>query len=1101
MSPERLTEQLARLGGWLRRRRAGDEALYGLAALMAGLWLFGLTDLLLRLGRAGRVATWTLLLGGAGAALWWIRRTLAHRLTPQGVAVTVERTFPELDNRLINLLQFAGDPSRDAFKRAYVREGVPGWERLDLRRMANRRARRNGLIAVLAGAALLLLPAAFGGRAWATAVWRIVNPFSDVRPVSLTHILSVEPGSAAVRRGEPLTLRCTVRGFAGHAVRLDIRPADGEAATYALGTIAGSGEETFAHAVPRVTGDLKYRFRAGDAPSPAWYSVTARPPPALESALVTVRPPERLGVEPRVFDGLAGGITIPRGSVVTVDATGNVALRALSVRAAGGAAAALRPADTPARTWRGTLTVTDGAALRLEGESVHGEPLRAEIPYRLWTEPPPEDATAAGVRAPAAVPEPEERENRERAALQSLERVIALQRENIERTRRALSRLPEPEAEVWREAAAAQRGIRDLAGSLLNAPPGVLGNMAPTVRRLCADEMPQAAALLAGVPEAAEAARAASGSRALQLQEKILRLLTFTDVAAAQAGVERRVDALSALLDALVAGEQTVVRDAARAAETQTAPGAPLAARQDDLAADLTDFQKACRRDAETIRANDETFAVLLLETADAIEDRKIRNHMLLAAEKLDTGVPDAALPHARRALEDLETLRARFDTVQASAEAAKDEAMREALAEARAKLEKIRELHSKALEAMDSVREQRDAGSEAAEDLMEEEYRELLRNTREAMLEVPKDLHIFMELNVANELVEDVFSIFQEIEQQEGSDTVDAGAVNEQAYSKEGMENYLEAMEEAEGRLDDMEMWLGDKPDRDKITGEAFDREELPEDGIALGALGTEVEDLISDLLEESEELGEDAGDSAMNFNVPDWEAGWEVAEGETVTYSAKGKSGNERPDHKEQAGRSNVGRQGMASGETAAGSGTIQEGDENVEARRTQDPTQDGQVDAEGEADTRATGGGKLGTGKADDVGMGGGTRRMDATEAGSREGMEALMAKRADTVYARASLQNVRADSLKAAAHHLRQANDALAQGRIEQVREHRKQALAALRRAETELTAGTAGALGGQTAPVLDDVMAGGPEEAPPEYRERVAEYYKALHEAL
>ena len=42
------------------------------------------------------------------------------------------------------------------------------------------------------------------------------------------------------------------------------------------------------------------------------------------------------------------------------------------------------------------------------------------------------------------------------------------------------------------------------------------------------------------------------------------------------------------------------------------------------------------------------------------------------------------------------------------------------------------------------------------------------------------------------------------------------------------------------------------------------------------------------------------------------------EVAEGEFSNCSAQGKSGNTAPDHKEQNGRSNIGRQGMSDGET---------------------------------------------------------------------------------------------------------------------------------------------------------------------------------------
>jgi hypothetical protein len=207
--------------------------------------------------------------------------------------------------------------------------------------------------------------------------------------------------------------------------------------------------------------------------------------------------------------------------------------------------------------------------------------------------------------------------------------------------------------------------------------------------------------------------------------------------------------------------------------------------------------------------------------------------------------------------------------------------------------------------------------------------------------------------------------------------------------------------------------------------------------------------------------------------------------------------------PDHKEQDGRSNVGRQGMAVGENASGSGTIGEGDPNMEARRTQDPTQDGQVDLDGEADTAATGGGKQASGKADDVGMGGGTRRMDSTEEGSLDGMEALMARQVDAMYTKASLKNVRADSLKNAAHHLRQAADAVARGgSIEQIREHRKQAAVALKRAKTQLRSGPSDALSdGRSSALLDDVLAAGPDEAPPRYRDLVADYYKKLNETL
>ena len=295
---------------------------------------------------------------------------------------------------------------------------------------------------------------------------------------------------------------------------------------------------------------------------------------------------------------------------------------------------------------------------------------------------------------------------------------------------------------------------------------------------------------------------------------------------------------------------------------------------------------------------------------------------------------------------------------------------------------------------------------------------------------------------------------------------------------------------------------WLGETPDNEKVVTEAFDLEEMPESGIATGALATEVEDLIGDLMENSEELDEASDDGATTHALPDMEMGWEVKERDIASYAAKGKSGNERPDHKEQDGRSNVGRQGMSTGETAAGSGTISEGDDNIEERRTEDPTQSGQVDLDGEADTKATGGGKLASGKADSEGMSGGVERMDSNEEGSDEGMAALMAREADAIYAKASMKNVRVDELKDAAHHLRQSADAIAKGDIQQVKEHRRIAVTSLQRAKAHLEAGTSSAMDtGGASGSIDDVIESGPDQAPPQFRDRVSEYYKALNDEL
>jgi hypothetical protein len=364
----------------------------------------------------------------------------------------------------------------------------------------------------------------------------------------------------------------------------------------------------------------------------------------------------------------------------------------------------------------------------------------------------------------------------------------------------------------------------------------------------------------------------------------------------------------------------------------------------------------------------------------------------------------------------------------------------------------------------------------------------------------VPTDLHIFTELNVANDLVEDVFAVFQEIEQAKDSEKEGADKVKELGYAKE--DELLAQMGEAQKRLDATEMWLGDKPDDLKITTEAHDKAEMPQSGIALAELAAAAQDLVSDLLKEDKKMADKADDSATNHAMPDFPSGGQVMEGDIASFGAQGKSGNQAPDHKEQDGRSNVGRQGMSSGETAASSGTIGEGDKNIEARRTEDPMQSGQIDLAGKADTKATGGGKLGTGKADGMGMSGGAERVDSKEQGSAEGMAALMARQADALYAKASMKNVRVDSLKDAAHNLHQSADAIAKGDIEQMREYRKMAITSLQKAEANLAAGPNGAMEAKgSTGALDHAVESGPDQAPPKYKDKVAEYYKALNGAL
>ena len=1195
MSPGPLKRQLADVGQKVVWWRAQLKMFACAAGIILLIWGFSLLDLWLQYSRGGRFAIWLALVSGVAAAVWFVMNTLARTLSPEAVAAKIEKAFPDLDNHLINYLQFlAGD---DPFKKAYVQKGPPSLHEVEITEMKNQRAHRRVTIALAVAAVLLLLPGLFLGQAWGIAVWRVVNPFSNAEPATLTKILSVEPGDTTVMQGTPLVLTCSVRGYKGHSVSVDVHPDDKDKTSYSLGSVAGESEgEEFSYRIPQVNTRLRYRFRAGDAAFPKWYTVETRPPLAFSELVAKVIPPSYTRLSTKKYDALSEPLQVAMGSRVEFTPRSNLPLAKLTLQRGEEELAMVSLRDPTA--WKGNLLMTDAVPPRLIAVGTEGDKIEQDIRFSFEMDrlpgieivaPEGRPVLASGARptisfivaddygiseisvervipgavrkargevlktwrlsgqkeftdtwiderwhsrdenvlayritardncpfdasnrvarsaaivfnSPSVKTAAAAREKLEGQAFAVLSQVIELQRENIAKTEMYKSILATSTSEQWKETAERQKRIRIMTKELLSNPLDPLGNLTATAKKLYINEMAQVIPLLSGVLNNATAQRPEQVKKALNMENKILRGLTYADVAAAKSKVQRRVAALASMLARIIREETSIIKQTDTYIKESGKVGVTLVDRQDELALDLTDFVDSCKKESAQVVGNDEGYGKLLMQVAEACESKKVRDDMLLAAEKLDENEAAEALPYEKAALEKLKQLQAMMDQIQMEEQLEQEEAMLEAIEEARARFEKLEDLHRKALENMEMVKDQLDK-SDKDVDMLEEEYQELLENTKEALLQVPTDLNIFMELNVANDIVEDVFSVFEEVEQIPGSENLGAGDVSERALGKR--EEYLEGMEEAKDRLDDLESWLMNKPDSLKVTTEPFDKEEMPEAGISLGALSTAAEELIGDLLEKSEEMSEEADDGAINTSVPDTVASQEVKEGDVTSFGAKGKSGNETPDHKEQDGRSNVGRQGMAVGETAAGSGTINEGDKNIEERRTQDPTQSGQIDIDGEdIDTKATGGGKLATGKAESFGMDGGVERMDSNEAGSTEGLDDLLAEKSDSLFAKASMQNVRADALKNAAHHLRQASDAIAKGNIAQLKEHRKMALASLKKAKAQINAASTGSFSiEKKSSLLDDVVEGGPELAPAKYRALVSEYYKALNNGL
>ncbi|MBM4153810.1 MAG: hypothetical protein FJ221_02105 [Lentisphaerae bacterium] len=1187
MTTGRTASDLLRLGRVVHAREAVRRAVLGASAAAALLSVLAALDLFFRYERAGRVVCFAVLAAVAVTALGIVLRALMRRVTPEGIAARLEKAFPDLDNRLINFVQFSGVPEPDAMVAAYLGETPPDVGRLSPAALGNRRA------AWIAAGALAVAAAMTGGGwwwsgpAWANAVLRVANPLSARSPATLARIVAVEPGSARALSGRPLVLAVRAEGKAGQPVSVELWPADDRRAVVEVGRLAGRGEERFEYPLPRLTGNLGYRFRAGDALAPR-HTVTAVPPPAFARLTARVTPPDYLQATGRVFDVLKERIAAPQGSTVRIEVEANRDLAAATAasgsagtgalaRAASGAlwtgsvaAAASGPltftiadADGFGATCEGELEVAPdqppviriltpasrvklgpGALPRIQWEvtddhgiaavaleqifpgdtqrtavAVADWPLRGEAAFRqLW-----DGADAAwpeggrplvyrvtatdnlpGARAPRAVstlvyfdPAVTGAAVAAQAAVaasgQTLAHMVELQRKNLEKTT-ALEKAGGSAPEAWDAVRGVQEDILRRAGALLADPVRPLGALEQVVRDLQAGPMREAVGVVARVPKSPDAERPVLARRAVALEGAILRALTAAEEGMARVAAHKQLTGLFALLDALVQGQGEVLETSTKAAAASASVPKPLVDRQDRLAEDTGEFVRVCRRDMAEVAKTDAGFAALVGQVATECETRKVAPTMIAAAGHLEGNDLAKAVPLQTQALAHLKEFQALLNKWRALDAQEKADTMGEAVAEAADKMKKLTGLHAKIVDAIRQTEQQKDHSGKDMEAL-DEELGELKANMAESLLKIATDLHIFPELPVGNDMVADVFQIYEEVAQVPGSESA---AASELGLQKEDW--ILEALETATERLDDMEMWLVAQPDATKRNTENFDQQELPE--IPVIPLASEIEDIIGDLLEQEEEIMNESDDSATNQGSADMAAGWGIAEGEFANFSAKGKSGNERPDHKDQDGRSLVGRQGMADGETVAGSGKINEGDNNIEARRTQDSPQSGQVQEEGHADAKATGGGK-GSGYSDRLGMSGTGPREDAkTQARSELGLQAMLRRNAEALYAKASMAHIRTGNLDEAVRAMRQAEDAMRNGAsIREVREYQRRAAAALAQTKGDLGPGVFTPVMAADAgmPLIGAQEASTADDAPPAYRDLVSEYFRSLSE--
>ena len=684
-------------------------------------------------------------------------------------------------------------------------------------------------------------------------------------------------------------------------------------------------------------------------------------------------------------------------------------------------------------------------------------------------------------------------------AFSGLEALVQLQAANLEQTQAALGAVknateakPPLTALLDRESQIAD-AARMLAGN------GTLSPESQTeLKALSAKELPAAVVALRSAAAAGDAShRVAALAEAAPLEAVILARLQGLVKAEASEALKGKIRDLISGVEELLTREREIFRATGQA---KPADAGPLSERQDALAAKAVNVRKALEKGAQDRAAGDQDFRDRLAKAAADFKQLAIYEQMLTASEQLQNKTFAEAASTEKEVIARLAKLVESLNQWQLTAAKREAEELQKAARDMKEKLEKLAELQKGVVEKSKEIARKADVRPEDA--ATAEAMRKAKDQIAETVEQMLTDAHVFPDLKPSNELRGELTQIYEDVIQQDKAEAA-AGTLKPTEIAVQKEDSLLQAIEQAKKVAEDLEMWLPNANDTIKWLCENFDKTEMPD--IPNLPLPDAFEDLVGDLLQEQQSLAQDVQDAASNQALAQAQQGWTVADGPMPGFSAQGKSGNTRPNQNEQTGRSSGGREGMSSGEMVGDTASTLEGS-TPQARRTNDPMQQGQVkDNGGIQQARATGGGKAG-GFSDRNGMEGNAPlrpsnapRMNTSDALAVQ--QALLSEKTARTYAQANLLYLRARSLPGVAQLMDESQAALKEGRIEDFRALHQRIVAKLNEVKGGILPGNVINLAsGDRARTREKALLGGDEgQAPPAYQKAVIDYYRSLQD--
>lgn len=307
--------------------------LIGFLAILVG---ESIVDWLMPMPSAVRIA---LLVGIVGATLYLLIRHLIQpmraSLTLRDVALNVEESHPNLEDRLVSAVQFgdreSDDPVEAHMLQRLLEDTTQRIKGIDFKATIDHsRTRKFVGIATLVIAACSLLTLLFPTETH-TSLMRIFAPWEKTDPI-LTTKVNVTPGDARILRGKSLPIEVSVTGKDAEKVVLtyyskDMPPtAENEGSKQEINMVQNPEDKRgFAYEIFNVDTDMEYYVVANETTSER-YTVEVFEMPRLEEISVSYTYPEYTNLKPVVQQG-SGDIQAVVGTTAEVRLTANKAIQ------------------------------------------------------------------------------------------------------------------------------------------------------------------------------------------------------------------------------------------------------------------------------------------------------------------------------------------------------------------------------------------------------------------------------------------------------------------------------------------------------------------------------------------------------------------------------------------------------------------------------------------------------------------------------------------------------------------------------------------------------------------------------------------------------